>query len=140
MALTLWRRIGDYSSIKFEKSPGAWIYSDRHQISAENCIAHPQHCQKTLSNNSWNCSCSSGLNTLESIWCKIWFLTHFWQWNIQLDIHFIVESSLDIAIWTYSREKFPKNQVWIFSNSAFSQNCLDFLDKCCHISVVVKCI
>ena len=25
-----------------------------------------------------------------------------------------------------------------FSNSAFSQNFRDFLDKCCHISVVVK--
>ncbi len=34
--LTLWRRIGDFPPIKFEKLPRAWISSNRRQISAEN--------------------------------------------------------------------------------------------------------
>jgi hypothetical protein len=46
--LTLWRRIGDFSPINFEKLPRAWICSDRRQISAENRIAHPLHCQKNF--------------------------------------------------------------------------------------------
>jgi hypothetical protein len=33
-----------------------------------------------------------------------------------------------------------KIEFEFFSNSVFSQNFHDFLDKCCHISVVVKYI
>jgi hypothetical protein len=47
---------------------------------------------------------------------------------------------LEIPISEYKHEKFPKNRVLIFSNSAFSRNFKDFLDKCCHISVEVKYI
>ncbi len=35
-------------------------------------------------------------------------------------------------------KNFRKIEFELFSNSAFSQNFRDFLDKCCHISVVVK--
>jgi hypothetical protein len=57
LKLTISRRIGDFTPINFEKSPRAWIYSDRRQISAENCIAHLYHCQRIFFKNSGNCSC-----------------------------------------------------------------------------------
>ena len=37
-------------------------------------------------------------------------------------------------------KNFQKVKFEFFSNSAFSQNFREFLDKCCHISVVVKYI
>ncbi len=37
-------------------------------------------------------------------------------------------------------KNFRKIEFEFFSNSAFSQNFHDFLDKCCHISEVVKYI
>jgi hypothetical protein len=37
-------------------------------------------------------------------------------------------------------KNFQKVEFEYFSNSAFSQNFHEFLDKCCHISVVVKYI
>jgi hypothetical protein len=45
---------------------------------------------------------------------------------------------MDMAIWEYKHEKFPKIKFEFFYNSAFSRNFLDFLYKCYHISVVVK--
>ncbi len=38
----------------------------------------------------------------------------------------------------YKHKNFRKIEFEFFSNSAFSRNFWDFLDKCCHISVVVK--
>ncbi len=44
------------------------------------------------------------------MWCKNYFFEiSFDSENKKFDIHFIVESSLDMAIWKYKREKFPNN-------------------------------
>jgi hypothetical protein len=64
-------------------------------------IGHPQHCQKNVSTKSWKCSYYQGLNALSQFDVKINFWTYFWQWKKQYDHHFIVESSLDMAIWEY---------------------------------------